>query len=134
MLALIHWIPALAPSSSTPLVSMEIMMTVLGGLTALAFIPFCAQYSELVEDISPALQATGWSFFQLVYRGWIAISGPILLAVAADYGWLTWMWATVIGAGLFVIASLLVRGGWVPARAGHGTGPQTATTPRPSPA
>ncbi|HVA41577.1 MAG TPA: MFS transporter, partial [Candidatus Binataceae bacterium] len=110
MLALIYWIPELAPGSSTPLFSMEIMMTVLGGLTALAFIPFCAQYSELVEDISVALQATGWSFFQLIYRGWIAISGPILLAVAADYGWLTWMWATVIGAGLFVIGSLLVRG------------------------
>lgn len=132
MLALIYWIPELAPGSSTPLFSMEIMMTVLGGLTALAFIPFCAQYSELVEDISVALQATGWSFFQLIYRGWIAISGPILLAVAADYGWLTWMWATVIGAGLFVIGSLLVRGGWVPARAGQGSGEAAAARPSPA--
>lgn len=134
VLALIYLIPELAPGATTPLFSMEIMMTVLGGLTALAFIPFCAQYSEMVEDISAALQATGWSFFQLIYRGWIAISGPILLAVAAHYGWITWMWVTVIGAGLFVVASLMVRGGWVPAKAGQGSGEQAAPTTRPSPA
>lgn len=117
--ALVYLIPELTPDSKAPVFAMEIMMTVLGGLTALAFIPFCAQYSELVEDISPALQATGWSFFQLIYRGWIAISGPILLAVAAHYGWISWMWVTVAGAGLFILASLSVRGGWLPARAGQ---------------
>lgn len=134
MVALIYLIPELAPDAKTALFPMEVMMTVLGGLTALAFIPFCAQYSELVEDISPALQATGWSFFQLIYRGWIAISGPILLAVAAHYGWVSWMWVTVIGAGLFVLASLAVRGGWLPAKAGQSAGEQAAPTARPSPA
>jgi OPA family glycerol-3-phosphate transporter-like MFS transporter len=130
--ALIYLIPELAPGSKVPLFEMEIMMTVLGGLTALAFIPFCAQYSELVEDISPALQATGWSFFQLIYRGWIAISGPILLAVAANYGWISWMWVTVAGAGLFVLASLTVRGGWLPAKAGQHAAAEAASTARTS--
>jgi len=35
----------------------------LGGILAAAFIPWCALYSEYVEDLSPSLQATGWSFF-----------------------------------------------------------------------
>jgi hypothetical protein len=43
-------------------------MLLLGGLVASAFIPWCALYSEYVEDLSPALQATGWSFFQLIRR------------------------------------------------------------------
>jgi hypothetical protein len=88
----------------------------------------------LVEDISPALQATGWSFFQLIYRGWIAISGPILLAVAADYGWISWMWVTVAGAALFAVACLIVRGGWVPARAGQHAAAGAAAAAPSSPA
>ena len=44
------------------------VMLLLGGLVASAFIPWCALYSEYVEDLSPALQATGWSFFQLIRR------------------------------------------------------------------
>lgn len=89
----------------------------LGGILAAAFIPWCALYSEYVEDISTALQATGWSFFQLIYRTWIAFSGPLLLFVAAHYGWATWMWATVIGTALFMVSLLLVRGYWKPATA-----------------
>jgi len=98
----------------------------LGGILAAAFIPWCALYSEYVEDLSPSLQATGWSFFQLIYRTWIAFSGPLLLWVAAHYGWATWMWATVIGTALFLISMLFLRGYWKPAvsaqaAAAHGT-------------
>jgi hypothetical protein len=44
------------------------VMLLLGEVVASAFIPWCALYSEYVEDLSPALQATGWSFFQLIRR------------------------------------------------------------------
>jgi hypothetical protein len=109
-------------------------MFILGGLVAFAFIPWCAQYSELLEDISPALQASGWSFFQLIYRGWIAISGPLVAFVSSRYGWAAWMWVAVAGMAMFIPAMLAVRGGWVPAKAGQGSGEPAATTPRPSPA
>lgn len=82
---------------------------VLGGLAAAAFIPWCALYSEYLEDLSPALQATGWSFFQLLYRVFIAISGPVLLAVATHYGWSTWMWVTVACVSVFVLSLFVVR-------------------------
>jgi MFS family permease len=82
---------------------------ILGGLAATAFIPWCALYSEYLEDLSPALQATGWSFFQLNYRIFIAVSGPILVAVATHYGWSTWMWVTVVCVSLFVLSLFVVR-------------------------
>jgi MFS family permease len=88
---------------------------VLGGVLASAYIPWCAYFSEFLEDLSPAIQATGWSFFQMVYRTWIAFSAPLLVWVVAHYGWQTWMWATVFGGVLFIASNLAVRGHWRPA-------------------
>jgi len=117
---------------------------ILGGVAAAAFIPWTALYSEYVEDISPALQATGWSFFQLIYRTWVAFSAPVLTAVTAhiatseaiahhlmkpdtrawSIGWITWMDVIIAGAVLFVISLFALRGFWQPATssqaAGHG--------------
>lgn len=129
---LIWWIGTFA--NPLPPFQLGAVMFILGGLIAFAFIPWCAQYSELLEDISPALQASGWSFFQLIYRGWIAISGPVLAYITAHYGWAAWMWVAVAGMVLFIPAMLAVRGGWVPAKAGQGSDPAAAPTARPSPA
>ena len=133
LLVLIWWIG----TSSNPLPPFQLgaMMFVLGGLVAFAFIPWCAQYSELLEDISPALQASGWSFFQLIYRGWIAISGPLSLYVSRHYGWATWMWVAAAGMAILIPAMLAVRGGLA---AGQGRAAarsrHAAPTVRPSPA
>jgi MFS family permease len=117
----------------------------LGGITAAAFIPWTALYSEYVEDISPALQATGWSFFQLIYRSWVASSAPVLTAVTAHYalseaaarhlskpdlrawsfGWTIWMEVMIAGTLLFVASLFALRGFWKPATSSqpsaHGT-------------
>lgn len=99
-----------------PAAETGIIALILGGVLASAFIPWCAYYSEFLEDLSPAIQATGWSFFQMVYRTWIAFSAPLLVWVAARYGWQTWMWVTVAGGVLFIVSNLAVRGHWRPAR------------------
>ncbi|MGH7913344.1 MAG: hypothetical protein ACREPW_01665 [Candidatus Binataceae bacterium] len=127
---LIWWIGTF--SNPLPSFRLGAVMLVLGGLTAFAFIPWCAQYSELLEDISPALQASGWSFFQLIYRGWIAISGPLVAYISSHYGWSAWMWVAAVCTALFIPAMLAVRGGWVPAKTGQGSGEQAATAVRPS--
>ena len=112
LVVLIWWLfnfyPPLPPSALT------IVTLLLGGMVASAFIPWCALYSEYVEDLSPALQASGWSFFQLVYRSWIAFSGPLLLWVAARWGWRVWMFWDVVATFLFIISLLVVRGYWKP--------------------
>jgi hypothetical protein len=124
----------------------------LGGMTAAAFIPWCALYSEYVEDLSPALQATGWSFFQMIYRTWVAFSAPLLTGLTAfiakreavalhlpgpdahawSIGWATWMEVMVAGMILFEVSLLVVRGYWKPATAsapatgGHGAAAHAA--------
>jgi OPA family glycerol-3-phosphate transporter-like MFS transporter len=125
---LIWWIGTF--SNPLPPFQLAAVMFLLGGLVAFAFIPWCAQYSELLEDISPALQASGWSFFQLIYRGWIAISGPLVAYVSSHYGWAAWMWVAVAGMATLIPTMLAVRGGWVPASSGQ----HAAPTARPSPA
>lgn len=128
--ALIWWIETFA--NPLPPGQLMAVMFLLGALEAFAFIPWCAQYSELLEDISPALQASGWSFFQLIYRAWIAISGPLVAYVSSHYGWAAWMWVAAAGMALLIPAMLAVRGGWAPVRQGPGEHP--APAPRPSPA
>jgi len=113
LLLLIWWVrnffPPLSPSA------LGAITLILGATLASAYIPWCAYFSEYLEDLSPALQATGWSFFQMIYRTWIAFSGPLLLWVAVRYGWDRWMWVMVAGTGIFLVSQLAVRGHWRPA-------------------
>jgi len=71
---LIWWIPTFG--ETLPRTTMAIVATVLGCFLAVGSVPWAAQYSETLEDISPALQATGWAFYGLVARAWVAISTP----------------------------------------------------------
>ena len=91
----------------------------LGGIAAAAFIPWCALYSEYLEDLSPSLQATGWSFFQMVYRIWIVISGLLLPYVTRVYGWEVWMELMIASVVVFIGSLLLLRGHWRPEVAGE---------------
>ncbi|MGH7987798.1 MAG: MFS transporter [Candidatus Binataceae bacterium] len=117
---LFHFMPPLAPAA------LSVVTILLGGLTAFAFIPWCALYSEYVEDISAALQATGWSFFQMIYRIWIAFSAPLLLWVAATYGWRTWMFWDFIATILYLVSLIVVPGYWKRAKAAVGQGAEPA--------
>jgi MFS family permease len=92
---------------------------VLGGIAATAFIPWCALYSEYLEDLSPALQATGWSFFQMGYRLWIVVSGLLLPYVTRVYGWQVWMELMIVAVLLFIGSLLMLHGYWRPAVSGE---------------
>jgi MFS family permease len=124
-----------------PASALRWVMLILGGLVAAAFIPWCALYSEYVEDLSPALQATGWSFFQLIRRSWGAFFAPVLITVtfhiahseaiahklakpdarAWNVGWATWMEVIIAGTVLWVLSLFALRGFWKPAAAGSPT-------------
>jgi hypothetical protein len=111
------------------------VMLLLGGLVAAAFSPWCALYSEYVEDLSPALQATGWSFFQMIRRSWGAFFAPVLAIVtfhvahsealarqlakpdarAWSIAWATWMDVIIAGTMLWLVSLFALRGFWKPA-------------------
>jgi MFS family permease len=91
--------------------------TVLGCVLAIAYVPWAAQFSETLEDVSPALQATGWAFFGLVARGWVAVSAPLSLYVAVHHGWARWIEVSMVGMALYVVAMALSRGRFYEQRA-----------------
>jgi MFS family permease len=110
LVVLVWWISGFAQPISP--VSLGIISLTLGALTSAAAVPWYALYSEFVEDISPALQATGWSFFHLIFRSSFAIIGLAQPYVAQDYGWSTWMWIVAMMLFLYLISLLMVRGYW----------------------
>ncbi len=88
-LVLVWWIPTFG--EALPRSTMRIVATLLGCCLAVLTVPWAAQYSEALEEISPAIQATGWAFYGLATRGWLALSVPIMVMVASKYGWAAWL-------------------------------------------
>jgi MFS family permease len=112
---LVWWIPTFG--EALPRNTMTIVATVLGCCLAILSVPWAAQYSEALEEISPALQATGWAFYGLVTRAWIAISAPLMLTVAVHYGWASWMKFALAAFVVFGVAMVFTSPAAVPTRA-----------------
>jgi sugar phosphate permease len=102
------WIPKFG--SDLPRGTMIMVASLMGCFLAIAYVPWAAQFSETLEDVSPALQATGWAFFGLVARGWIAISVPLSLYVAVHYGWGEWVKVALGGMIIYIVAMAFTRG------------------------
>jgi hypothetical protein len=84
--------------------------SLMGCFLAIAYVPWAAQFSEALEDVSPALQATGWAFFGLAARAWVAISAPLSLYVAVHYGWGEWVKVALGGMIIYIVAMAFTRG------------------------
>jgi sugar phosphate permease len=104
-LLLVWWIPTFGVALSRHV--MIVVATLLGCLLAVVAVPWAAQYSETLEDASPALQATGWAFYGLVARIWVAISAPLMLVLAGRYGWAAWMKVSLAAMVLYALAMML---------------------------
>jgi len=96
------WIPRFG--IELPRATMTMVASLMGCFLAIAYVPWAAQFSETLEDVSPALQATGWAFFGLVARAWIAISAPLSLYVAVHYGWGEWVKVALGGMIIYIVA------------------------------
>jgi ABC-type lipoprotein release transport system permease subunit len=103
-LLLAWWIPRFG--GELPRHLMITVATLLGCFLAMVVVPWAAQYSETLEDTSPGLQATGWAFYGLVSRGWVAISAPLMVAIAARYGWASWMKLSLGAMLLYAVATI----------------------------
>jgi hypothetical protein len=108
---------------------MRIVATTLGCCLAILTVPWAAQYSESLEEISPALQATGWAFYGLATRGYLALSMPIMVIVAGKYGWPAWMKFSLCAYVFYGIAMCFTHPGKAPARATSPT-PKAETKPQ----
>jgi hypothetical protein len=122
---LIWWIPTFG--EALPRATMRVVATMLGCGLAILAVPWAAQYSEALEEISPALQATGWAFYGLVTRAWFAISVPLMLIVAVKYGWAAWIKFALVAFVFYGVAMLFTHPTTVPARA---TAPKPKAKPQ----
>ncbi len=112
------WVPTFG--EALPRNTMTIVATLLGCCLAITSVPWAAQYSESLEEISPALQATGWAFYGLITRGWVAISAPLMLIVQVRYGWAAWIKFALVAFVVFGVAMFFSH-------------PSAAPSPAPSP-
>lgn len=101
------WLPGFG--HKLPHYEMAIIASMLGCFLAIGYVPWAAQFSETLEDVSPALQATGWAFFGMIARGWVAISAPLTLAVAVHHGWGAWVKISMVGMVIYVAAMFFTR-------------------------
>jgi OPA family glycerol-3-phosphate transporter-like MFS transporter len=124
---LIWWIPTFG--EALPRHTMSIVATLLGCCLAIYTVPWAAQYSEALEEISPAIQATGWAFYGLATRAWGAISVPLMLIVAVKYGWAAWIKFSLVAIVCYGIAMLFTHPTTVPTRA---TTPKPEAKPQPA--
>jgi MFS family permease len=107
-------------------IGLGILNLALGALSSAAVMPWYAFYSEYLENISPALQATGWAFFHLIFRTGFAVIGLAQPYVAQHFGWASWMWIVVVALLFYLLSLLLVRGYWRPATVTTGVIPVPA--------
>ncbi len=101
------WIPRFGTTIPRP--TMSLAASALGCFLAIGYVPWAAQFSETLEDVSPALQATGWAFFGIVARAWAGISAPLSIKVAASHGWDAWVKVAMVGMMIYIVAMLLTR-------------------------
>jgi MFS family permease len=126
---MIAWI-ALAgthPSSIT----MILLMSLLGGMFGITYAPWMAWFSETLEDISTAIQASGWAMWAFVGRVYVVCTVIPMTVISQRYGWQPWLWITVGGVVIYTACILFSRTPWlhrelpgVSAR-GHAYVPQT---------
>jgi OPA family glycerol-3-phosphate transporter-like MFS transporter len=102
------WIPTFG--RELPRATMVTVASLMGCFLAICYVPWAAQFSEALEDVSPALQATGWAFFGLSARAWLAISAPLSLYVAGRYGWGEWIKVALGGMIIYIVAMAFTRG------------------------
>ena len=122
------WIPSFG--ETMPRSEMKIFATLLGCCLAIISVPWAAQYSESLEEISPAIQATGWAFYGLATRAWLALSVPAMVIIAGKYGWAAWLRFSLCAFVFYGIAIFFSHPSKAPARtsaAKRETKPQPAT-------
>ncbi len=97
---------------------MTVLLVLIGICLSIAYVTWMAGYTETVEDINPALVATGLALWGFILRWIVVISTLVLpIVVGAGQGWGTWWWVCIAGQIVFLPTILTETGQWTPARA-----------------
>lgn len=94
----------------------------LGGLFGpIAYVGWMAGFTETVEDVNPALVATGIAIWGSLLRLVVVLStwgfGFVVINTQSPAQWATWWWVCIGGMLIFIPTTFLASGYWSPARA-----------------
>jgi MFS family permease len=97
---------------------MTVLLVLIGICLSISYVTWMAAYTETVEDINPALVATGLAVWGSILR-WVVVISTLALpiVVGAGQGWGTWWWVCIAGQIVFLPTILATAGHWNPARA-----------------
>jgi MFS family permease len=98
---------------------MIVFLSLFGITMAVGYVTWMAAYTETIEDINPALVATGMAVEGFILRMVVVLSTLAFSFVVtnAQNGsqWATWWWVCIAGAIVFIPTIFVVSGYWRPA-------------------
>jgi len=100
---------------------MGIIFALFGITGPIAYVGWMASYTETIEDVNPALVATGIAVWGFLIRAVVVVSTLAFSFVVVDIKnpgqWATWWWVCIAGVVVFLPTAFLTSGYWSPARA-----------------
>jgi MFS family permease len=96
---------------------MSVLLALMGISLSIVYVPWLTAYTETVEDINPALVATGIAVGIFIVR-WVAVLVILALPIIVGngQGWGTWWWVCVAGQVVFLPTIVSASGHWSPTR------------------
>lgn len=98
---------------------MIVFLSLFGITMAVGYVTWMAAYTETIEDINPALVATGMAVEGFILRMIVVLStlGFSFVVTDAQNGaqWAVWWWICTAGAAVFIPTIFAVYGYWRPA-------------------
>jgi MFS family permease len=108
---------------------MTLFLALFGITIAVAYVTWMASYTETIENINPALVATGLAVWGSILRVVVVVSTLGLpIVVGKGQGWATWWWVCIAGMIVFIPTIFLNTGYWSPARARAETSAKEGTS------
>jgi len=99
---------------------MTVFLSLFGITLAVGYVTWMAAYTETIEDINPALVATGMAVEGFILRLVVVLSTLAFSFVVRNQldgqQWATWWWVCIAGLVIFVPTIFVASGYWRPAR------------------
>jgi MFS family permease len=95
---------------------MIVFLSLFGITMAVGYVTWMAAYTETIEDINPALVATGMAVEGFILRMIVVLSTLAFSFVVTDAQngsqWSIWWWVCTVGAAVFIPTIFVVSGYW----------------------
>jgi MFS family permease len=98
--------------------TMTFLLSFLAVMISIAYVPWMASYTETVEDVNPALVATGIALWGSLIRWVVVIQGLFIMhVIGPPQGWATWWKVCMGGVIVFIPFVFTMSGYWTTRKA-----------------